>query len=296
MDSSILRKNILLFICDIYVCFLLKLFIFVLYNYYYSFAHFLLLVSILNMESSALATASQEEGISIQVALQTLQAPPSPTSSKNPRARPPPLVLSPSRTKTGEVASESPTKMPAIQEWVKKLNADTALRRLFKEAGKTITFAKKMARQSDSQYPPVEFLPGVWLGNQFDTYEDYEHVVSVMDDPSLVCPLSKDESPQNTRKHFYARDDGTTDIMALFPEFMKYLDSLPSGGRTLIHCQAGINRSATLATAYYMRKTGKRLLEAIDYMVRLRPIILCNEDFLAQLTIWSVENVIVKSV
>ena len=219
-------------------------------------------------------------------------APPSLTSSKKLRARPPPLVLILPQTKIGEVASESQAKVPTIQEWVKKLNAGTDLNRLFKEACKTITFAKKMARQFGVPefYQPVEFLPGVYLGNLFDTYRNYNNVVSIMDDPSMVCPLSKDESPQNTRKHFYARDDASTDIMALFPDCSKYLDSLPSGGRTLIHCQAGINRSATLATAYYMLKTGKYLLEAIDYMVRLRPIILCNEDFLAQLTIWSVEN------
>lgn len=248
------------------------------------------------MESSALATAPQEEGRTIQLTLHALQAPPSPTSSKKRRARPPPLVLPTTQIKTGEVASESPTKVPAIQDWVKKLNADIALRRLLKEAGKTITFAKKMAGQSDSQYPPVEFLPGVWLGNQFDTYGDYEHVVSVMDDPSMVCPLGNDDSPLITLKHFYARDDDNTDIMALFPEFMKYLDSLPSSDRTLVHCKEGINRSATLATAYYMQKTGERFLEAIDYMVRLRPIILVNGDFLSQLTIWSVENGFAESV
>jgi protein-tyrosine phosphatase len=51
-----------------------------------------------------------------------------------------------------------------------------------------------------------------------------------------------------------------------------------------------MNRSATLATAYYIQKTGQPLLQAIQYMVALRPIILRNENFIKQLVVWAYDN------
>ena len=209
-----------------------------------------------------------------------------------PRRRPPPLVLKPETAiPRSDDACESPSKVHAIPTWYKKLDENPKLLELFKAVLKAVHSARTTALaeqqlKSFADYKPAEFLPGICLGSQWNTHDEkFSHLATVMDDPSIVY-----SSPES-RKVFYARDDDNTDIMALFPQVRDYLDEcIKTGKPTLIHCHAGINRSATLATAYYCYKTGKTLLDAIAHMVSLRPIILRNESFLAQLTIWAVEN------
>ena len=211
------------------------------------------------------------------------------------RRRPPPIVLKPETNQPTTDAAESPTKVPNISSWDKKLSENPKLLELFKAILDAVCSARMTAlanqqHRSFADYKPAEFLPGLCLGSQWDTHDEkFSHLATVMDDPSMVY-----SSPESN-KVFNARDDDNTDIMALFPQVRDYLDECVKTGKpTLIHCHAGINRSATLATAYYCYKTGKSLLEAISHMVSLRPIILRNENFLTQLTIWAVENGFVK--
>ena len=56
-----------------------------------------------------------------------------------------------------------------------------------------------------------------------------------------------------------------------------------SGGRCLIHCQAGINRSGCLAVAELMLDQKISVLEAVERGRRARGVILSNHSFQAQL-------------
>lgn len=56
-----------------------------------------------------------------------------------------------------------------------------------------------------------------------------------------------------------------------------------NGGRTLIHCVAGISRSATLCLAYLMKYSGMTLREAFDHVKSIRPQIRPNTGFFQQL-------------
>lgn len=63
-----------------------------------------------------------------------------------------------------------------------------------------------------------------------------------------------------------------------------YIESVrESGGRVLVHCLAGISRSATICMAYLMRARGLTLDEAHDYLKQRRPLISPNLNFLRQL-------------
>lgn len=207
------------------------------------------------------------------------------------RRRPPPIVLKPETKQATTDAAESPMKVPHISSWDKKLGENPKLLELFKAILDAVCSARTTALaeqqpMSFADYKPAEFLPGLSIGSQWDTHDEkFSHLATVMDDPSMVH-----SSPESS-KVFHARDDDNTNILALFPQVRDYLDECVKTGKpTLIHCHAGINRSAILATAYYCYKTSKTLLEAIAHLVSLRPIILRNESFLAQLTIWAVEN------
>lgn len=56
-----------------------------------------------------------------------------------------------------------------------------------------------------------------------------------------------------------------------------------SGGRALVHCELGVNRSATLCVAYLIDREQISLLRAVRQLQIDRPNILCNEGFRRQL-------------
>ena len=69
-----------------------------------------------------------------------------------------------------------------------------------------------------------------------------------------------------------------------FEDALKFIDMCKEQGRrVLLHCRAGINRSAALAVAYYMIHTHTPLYKAVQHCVAVRPIILSNRGFVEQL-------------
>lgn len=56
-----------------------------------------------------------------------------------------------------------------------------------------------------------------------------------------------------------------------------------SGGRTLVHCMAGISRSSSICIAYLMKHEGMKLKDAYNHVKARRPIIRPNPGFFRQL-------------
>lgn len=54
-------------------------------------------------------------------------------------------------------------------------------------------------------------------------------------------------------------------------------------GRTLVHCNAGVSRSATLCIVYLMKYRNMTLLEAYAFLKSCRPIVRPNNGFWRQL-------------
>jgi hypothetical protein len=87
-----------------------------------------------------------------------------------------------------------------------------------------------------------------------------------------------------------------------YPLLTKHLDSVVSfcdnafldpNTRILFHCMAGINRSPTLVLAYaalrfnlHLETMVERFAVAFEGLMKLRPIIMENEDFYKELIAW----------
>lgn len=55
------------------------------------------------------------------------------------------------------------------------------------------------------------------------------------------------------------------------------------GGKTLVHCMAGVSRSASLVIVYLMKHCGMSLRQAYHYVKSARPIIRPNVGFWAKM-------------
>eukprot|EP00996_Jenningsia_fusiforme_P002160 NODE_299_length_2496_cov_17.656314_g276_i0.p1 GENE.NODE_299_length_2496_cov_17.656314_g276_i0~~NODE_299_length_2496_cov_17.656314_g276_i0.p1 ORF type:complete len:629 (+),score=75.06 NODE_299_length_2496_cov_17.656314_g276_i0:119-2005(+) len=103
--------------------------------------------------------------------------------------------------------------------------------------------------------------------------------------PAMTSTTARSYPPSFEYHAVNARDDSTYQILENdFANVQRILDSARySGKRVLVHCYAGINRSATLCIAYLMVSLGWPLLSVVQHVYDLRSIILTNRAFMAEL-------------
>ena len=108
----------------------------------------------------------------------------------------------------------------------------------------------------------------------------------------VVSCLREDERAQVAflSEHFHVlflpmHDGMHEDIAAVFPAFFDFASVVEStpGARLLVHCQAGVSRSGTLATALHMRSQRRSFFDAVTHVRTKRPAVLPNIGFASQL-------------
>ncbi|XP_069475241.1 dual specificity protein phosphatase 18 [Ambystoma mexicanum] len=94
-------------------------------------------------------------------------------------------------------------------------------------------------------------------------------------------------SPYSTRVEYVHVPVADSPDFCLLNFFDLVADKIHSvetlGGRTLLHCVAGISRSATLCLAYLMKYNAMSLLVAHTWLKTCRPIVRPNSGFWTQL-------------
>jgi protein-tyrosine phosphatase len=94
------------------------------------------------------------------------------------------------------------------------------------------------------------------------------------------------------RRHFRYKvvsvyDDAQEDISQHFEEANKYIDKGRRKGGVLVHCYAGMSRSATFILAYLVACEGMSLGAAMQATRAARPCIKPNPGFMMQLVLFS---------
>ncbi|GFY50954.1 dual specificity protein phosphatase 4 [Trichonephila inaurata madagascariensis] len=132
---------------------------------------------------------------------------------------------------------------------------------------------------------PVEILSHLYLGSARDAArkEQLQQLgVTALLNVTQLCPnLFKDAF---LYKIIPVRDTGGEDIAAHFQEAIHFIDQVKAqNGKVLVHCQAGISRSATICIAYLMATKRLRMEEAYKYVKSRRKIVSPNFSFMGQL-------------
>ena len=131
-----------------------------------------------------------------------------------------------------------------------------------------------------------EIVPGLWLGDANDAKNGPElrrrgitHVLTVMSDCETPAV-----GPTGTWWCATIDDHPQANITKLLPSATQFVhESLLAGKRILVHCAAGISRSATVVAATLIRFGKYNVADALQRIRRARPFINPNPGFMTQL-------------
>ena len=140
-------------------------------------------------------------------------------------------------------------------------------------------------------HPASQVLPHLYLGNMKDASDvtvlsglGIGYVLNVTSKPPCY-----EMQPGITYKQLIADDNGLQNLRQFFEEAFEFIDLAKSNSSgVLIHCQAGISRSPTIAVAYLMKYYPMAMSDAYKFVKTKRSIISPNLNFMGQL--WEFEQ------
>ncbi|KDQ58506.1 hypothetical protein JAAARDRAFT_34319 [Jaapia argillacea MUCL 33604] len=132
-----------------------------------------------------------------------------------------------------------------------------------------------------------EIIPGLWVGDMRSALDvenlranNIRSIVSAMRGRISI-------NPTFLRYQINLDDDEATDILVHLVPAISFIQTERDKGRgVLIHCQAGISRSATIAAAYLMYAKNLDATAALDIIRKARPHAQPNDGFIMQLEIF----------
>jgi len=131
-----------------------------------------------------------------------------------------------------------------------------------------------------------EIVPGLYLGSKESIRNKQKldqikvsHILSVIDE-------QLEKITDYNHMHLMARDSENEDLISHFSNTNKFIEEGIQKGGVLVHCRAGVSRSATIVLAYIMYSQQKSYEEAYLLVKDKRPIIRPNNMFTTQLRIY----------
>ena len=110
---------------------------------------------------------------------------------------------------------------------------------------------------------------------------------AIVNTASSMCIYTPRGALPTSEMHLLHIDADDSDYPLLqrhFHDFNEFVsEAKAKSWKTLVHCQAGMNRSAGLCAAYLIHSERMNLMEAIKLMVERRGLVLTNPSFVKQL-------------
>ncbi|TRY54137.1 hypothetical protein DNTS_034822 [Danionella cerebrum] len=130
-------------------------------------------------------------------------------------------------------------------------------------------------------------LPFLHLGNERDA-QDLDLLrqrgIGFILNVTTQLPLYHQQLGIFSYRRLPASDSSRQNLRMYFEEAFEFIEEAhQSGHGILVHCQAGVSRSATIVIAYLMKRTWMSMTDAYKFVKSRRPIISPNLSFMGQL-------------
>ncbi|XP_043555525.1 dual specificity protein phosphatase 12 isoform X2 [Chiloscyllium plagiosum] len=132
----------------------------------------------------------------------------------------------------------------------------------------------------------IPLRPGLFLGTAGDA-------ATIAPDTGISHVLtvdSKEPPPLGDRQTKFVRalDDAGSDLLSFLDECVRFVQEAlaRAGAAVLVHCHAGVSRSATIVTAYMMKIDGLTFEEAYSELQDIKPDVKINDEFVKQLKLY----------
>lgn len=126
----------------------------------------------------------------------------------------------------------------------------------------------------------------LYLGGVADVNLDFlqSHNIQIIINVARECNYDLTSLP-NIRYYHYDVDDSDFDIYVYFDPIIQIIKNKSPSDAVLIHCYAGVSRSATIVLAYLMSEHHLSLFDGLGYLVTKRHV-KPNPHFMEQLMIY----------
>mmetsp|Transcript_106907 Transcript_106907/g.159842 ORF Transcript_106907/g.159842 Transcript_106907/m.159842 type:complete len:222 (-) Transcript_106907:591-1256(-) len=153
----------------------------------------------------------------------------------------------------------------------------------------------------DLPSPPVELLPWLYLANLTSVRKGARlkelgitHVLSTNAMPERHVETLREEYDRYGIQHCHVKgldEDGYDMIENHWAECEAFFDQVyEAGGKVVVHCSAGVNRSGLIAAAVWLLVEDTTLLEVVQSLKNKRGIVLINPSFQKQLCVLAAQN------
>lgn len=107
-------------------------------------------------------------------------------------------------------------------------------------------------------------------------------------DPESGCPSFFEKEGSFVYKRIPVFDNRGEDLLQYMEQSYRFIEEGKHYGGVLVHCHKGVSRSSTFVIGYLMKKNGMSLDEALEYVKSIRPIVMPNLAFIAQLKAYEI--------
>lgn len=124
-------------------------------------------------------------------------------------------------------------------------------------------------------YPAKQIVRNLWIGSEGDSANPgffQRHNIRLVVNATASIPVRAPAEVQSYRIPVDDSPDENETMMRHFPTVVLLIDEVLSHGHgVLVHCRAGMQRSAAVVAAYLMWKRGLTADQAFEYINKRKP-------------------------